>query len=80
MGLHRRFGFPLVHFGSEAEDYLASVRILFERLSLRFEPAVASFYEPDLVSQAAAGEGPIPEAESLYAYLLEHRIQPDGLT
>ncbi len=41
---------------------------------------MASFYEPDLVSQAAAGEGPIPEAESLYAYLLEHRIQPDGLT
>lgn len=78
VSLHRRFGFPLIHFGGEADDYLASVRILFERLSLRFEPAAASFYEPDLVSQRAAGEASIPEAESLYAYLLEHRIRPDG--
>ena len=80
VSLHRRFGFPLIHFGCEADDYLASVRILFERLSLRFEPAVSSFYERDLVNQSAAGDGSLPEAETLYAYLRMHRLRPDGLT
>lgn len=78
--LHRRFEFPLIHFGGEARDYLASIQTLFERLSLRFDPEVASFYEPDLVNQAARGGDLIPEAESLYAYLLKHRLQPDRHT
>ena len=80
VALHRRFAFPVIHFGDEADDYLACVRILFERLSLRFDPAVASFYEPGLVCQSAADDRALPEAESLYAYLFTHRLRPDGLT